>query len=335
MSHPKSPCHRRLYPLWTAFLAVPLLTGCGDISLVGPNDFINAVTNFALAPQIPCDQLTEAFGLGHVVTVSDPGAIGLPFEETSVTTAEGETLRVWYVPSDLDRGTIIFSMGAVGDISCYLFITYNLWYNGWSVVLYDFEGFGGSSGEANLFTLRTDLDAVIAWTLEHTNHDQVTLYGVSVGTVPTVAAANAHRDTFNAVILDSSIDIASELNRFTSLLTGPPELFLPLLNEELLLRNTLKELNQPTLAFIYGQDEYDTSAVFPDLVKDTPGEVIVAEFEELGHARGPYLGTAAYFYRVEEFLSDVWSAVPVTTPAEDSAAITAKSSAKKSGSSGK
>jgi pimeloyl-ACP methyl ester carboxylesterase len=285
-----------------------LTTSCNvSVPTVGQDNFLSTLTSFALSPEIPCDLLTRSFGLGHVPTVSDPSGIGIPFDEFTVTSSSGESLRVWYVPSEFDRGTIIFSMGAVADISCYLFITYNLWFNGWSMVLYDFEGFGGSSGETDITTLQADLESVLDWTREHTGREQVTLYGVSVGTIPTVAIANIHRDQINGVILDSSIDIPTELERFQPLLNGPPEDFIPLIEDRLQLRITLAELTQPTLAFTYGLDEYLTSSVLLDLLGETQADVTVAEFPELGHARGPYLGTAAYFYRVEEFLSAVWN----------------------------
>lgn len=285
-----------------------LTTSCNvSVPTVGQDNFLAALSSFALSPEIPCDQLTRSFGFGHVPTVSDPSGIGIPFDEFAVTSSSGESLRVWHVPSDFDRGTIIFSMGAVADISCYLYITYNLWFNGWSMVLYDFEGFGGSSGETDITTLQADLESVLEWTLQHTGREQVTLYGVSVGTIPTVAVANAYRDQINGVILDSSIDIPTELERFQPLLSDPPSSYIPLIEDRLQLRITLTELTQPTLAFTYGLDEYLTSSVLLDLLAETPADVTVAEFPELGHARGPYLGTAAYFYRLEEFLSGVWN----------------------------
>ena len=144
------------YSLWP-YRSVSL--GC--VPLVPEGVFLRLASDFALDPTKTCDELKEDFNVPRLTTVADPGGIGLEFEEAYVANAAGHLLRVWYIPNPESRGTIVLSNGAVGEIACYLLIPLMLHGEGWSFVMYDFQGFGGSGGTANLVSLYGDLGAVL------------------------------------------------------------------------------------------------------------------------------------------------------------------------------
>lgn len=279
----------------------PTVTPDEDLS---DGELLKLVSSFALNASISCDDIKASFGMPHVPSVATPGGLGLPYEEVFVANRAGNDLRVWYVPAALDRGTVVLSMGAIGDMSCFLFIVDMLYLHGWSTVIYDPQGFGGSEGEPSVTALYSDLRAVLAWTRERVGDEPLTLYGVSIGTIPIVAYAADHPDEIRAVILDAPISLRDELERFRTVLGTAFESTLHALNEELLLENTLPQLESPALAILYGLDEYVSSSKFEALADASGADVAVQWFPELGHARGPYLSSASYFYLVDQFLND-------------------------------
>jgi pimeloyl-ACP methyl ester carboxylesterase len=295
--------------LLAALTALAVLAGTSGCTMLGitEDEFVGVASGFALAPDKTCEELKYAFGVPHLPTVDTPEGIGIAYEEAAVTTAEGNTLRVWYVPALLDRGTVVLSMGAVGNMSCFLYVTYMLRANGWSVVMYDYTGFGGSSGSPSLVHLYDDLDAVLTWTLERTGQPQATLMGVSIGSIPSVALAVSRPEAVNGVVIDGPISIAAEIKRFRALLLGNPPDFLARLDPLSLLDNTVPQLTQPALVFLYGRDEYMSSAAFPPLTSAAPAPIRLVRFDDLAHARGPYLETAVYFAELDAYLASVWS----------------------------
>lgn len=176
----------------TFFLAGLLLSvAAGCIPLIPEDEFLSRANDFALSPELTCEQLRVDFGVPDLPTVNDPSELGIAFEEASVTTSNNQTLRVWYIPAEPDRGTVLLTYGGVGEMRCYLLLTKYLHADGWSMVMFDLEGFGGSTGQPSLSTLVIDHNAVLDWTLARTGRPQVTLMGVSVGTIPSVAQAAA------------------------------------------------------------------------------------------------------------------------------------------------
>ncbi|MFH1746544.1 MAG: alpha/beta fold hydrolase [Planctomycetota bacterium] len=294
----------RFAPLSLVILAL-LLTGC-----IPEPAFVDLASCIALDPSKTCEWLKVVFGVPELEPVDNPGQADMVYEETQVTTAAGETLRVWYVRSPENRGTIVFSNGGVGEMACYLLITKTLYDEGWSFVMYDYQGFGGSTGRPELDSLYGDLDAVLDWTLANTDAEQVTLMGVSGGSIPSVAHAAAQPEFVNAVILDGVISLRAEIERFSYLCAGRPERYYTLFDDETRLQVQIQQVTQPILAVVYGQDEYATSAHVPGILALSPAPATILEFPDLPHARGPYHEPDRYFENVKAFLDSIWPTQP-------------------------
>jgi pimeloyl-ACP methyl ester carboxylesterase len=278
------------------------VTGC--IPLIPERAFLGVANAFALDPTRTCDELKVSFGVPQVTTVPDPGGIGLAYEEARVTNATGRQLRVWHIPHPESRGTIVLSNGAVGEVSCFLVFPLMLHDAGWSFVMYDFQGFGGSEGEPDLDALYGDLGAVVDWTLENTGVDAVTLMGVSLGTIPSVSQAAARPEAVRCLVLDGLISLRYEAERLRFLLGGRPERYYSQFADVLRLEVQIRHVTQPTLAVVYGLDEYVTSSRVGELTAQSPAAVTLLEFPGLPHARGPYLEMARYFEVLGAFLDD-------------------------------
>jgi pimeloyl-ACP methyl ester carboxylesterase len=280
--------------------------GCGP--LIPPDQALAVASDIGLSPELTCDQLKFSFGVPQLTTVADPSGIGLAFEETHVTTAAGATLRVWYIPAPAERGTILLAYGAVGEMACYLLLAEHLVPSGWSLVMYDFQGFGGSSGRPTITSLMADHDAVFDWTLARTGRSQVTLMGISIGTIPSIAQAARRPEAVNAVILDGVISLRSQLERFQYLIGGRVQEYLDLFGPELDLETQITQVHRPILALVYGLDGWTRPERIRRILATAPGDVTIFEFPQLRHARGPYLAPDTFFAELEQFLTRVWTA---------------------------
>lgn len=112
-----------------------------------------------------------------------PQMFGLDYSSVSIATADGETLHGWWVPVPDAKGTVLFFHGNAGNISHrinYLTMFSRLGYN---TLLFDYRGYGQSSGTPS--ESGTYLDAQAAW--QHLTEtqmiapEQIVLFGESLG----------------------------------------------------------------------------------------------------------------------------------------------------------
>jgi pimeloyl-ACP methyl ester carboxylesterase len=270
------------------------------------DEILKALSYAVLQPQTTCDELRQDFNLEDLPVVDDPGEVNIRYEEFAVPAWDGEVLRVWYMPVDRPQGLVVVSPGNSGSMACYLFTARLLTDDGWSVVMYDYEGFGGSSGSADLLTLRDDLEAVIDWALAQTGSPQLTLFGMSLGTIPTVAAAVDRPDVVNAVILDSPVALDREIERFAYLVRGRSDRIIAALEPWLVTDNVIGALAPPALVFVHSEDKVTPPSTIELMLRNAHGAVEVVKFEGLGHAAGQFLRTEEYNADLVAFLEQVW-----------------------------
>jgi len=98
--------------------------------------------------------------IGRDVSVT-PGHAGLAYEDVEFSTADGEILHGWLVPAADAEGTILLLHGNAGNISHRL--DYLLMFSrlGYSTFIFDYRGYGQSSG--NPSESGTYRDAEAAW----------------------------------------------------------------------------------------------------------------------------------------------------------------------------
>jgi pimeloyl-ACP methyl ester carboxylesterase len=291
-----------LVVLTTSFTAI----SCSPSPLPSADETVAALSGLILDPSKTCAQLRSDFGVYHLPLVDSPAEIGLEFEEHWVSTIDGAVLRVWYLPAELDRGTVVVSPGAAGTVPCFLFTGQLLVENGWSAVLYEYEGFGWSSGEPSLTALRPDLEAVVDWARARTGRGQVTLLGLSLGTIPSVAVAVERPDAVNAVVLDSPVALGAEIERFAFVLGGRAEELIAVLDPMLRSETIIDEMYQPLLVFSHEWDIVTPPETVDLLFELAPGPKDMLRFPQHEHARGQFHSTEAYSQYLDAFLSDVW-----------------------------
>ncbi len=289
--------------------AVALGAGCvrpAEIPDLDTDELTLVLSRLVLQPQITCAQLRESFGVDYLPLVDTPDQIGLRYGEYWVPTEDGALLRVWYLPTRLHRGVVILSGGAAGSLPCYLFHARLLVHDGWTVVMYEYRGFGESSGSADIRKLPTDLQAVLDWTRAQTGRQPVTLMGVSLGSVPSIAVAAARPEAVNGLILDSPVAMGAELQRLDFVLADRTELFIDRLPRNLVSERVISAVHQPLLVLAGQADALTTPASVELLLDRAGGPRSLVLFPGIAHARAVFADTGAYAYAVESFLASIW-----------------------------
>ena len=133
----------------------------------------------------------------------DPGDAGLAFEEVRLPVAGHET-HAWYVPVENHRGVVLFSHGNAGNLSGRLESIGLLRSFGFSVLAYDYGGYGFSTGKPSETRCYADIRAMWDYLInvKQIPPSEIVLFGRSLGAAPTAELAQSV--TPGAVVLESA-----------------------------------------------------------------------------------------------------------------------------------
>jgi hypothetical protein len=147
-----------------------------------------------------------------------PADVGLSFEVHTIDIAGGESLEAWYVPQSQPVGIILMFPGYAESKQSLLPAASALHDMGYDLLLVDFRGAGGSSGNDTTLGVREGKDVVLA--VEYATRtwpgSKVALYGVSMGSVAVMRAIAKEGVQPDAAILESPFDglLSTVRNRF-------------------------------------------------------------------------------------------------------------------------
>lgn len=149
-------------------------------------------------------------GKGGAMTPAD---VGLDFESLRLKTSDGESLACWFVPSEdgTGRSAVLFCHGNAGTMEDRLGALRLFHDMGHSVLIFDYRGYGHSSGQPS--EKGTYLDAMAGWV--HLTGKRgfpetcITIYGRSLGGA--VAAWLASRTMPGALVIESSFTSAPDM----------------------------------------------------------------------------------------------------------------------------
>ncbi len=146
-----------------------------------------------------------------------PEQAGLRYEEVHFRNQSGETLRGWLLPVDDAKQTIVFCMGNAGNISAMLMYASILTQGGFEVLLFDYQGYGGSTGIVTALSLCGDTLSAFDYVRTSRNRKakDIGLFGVSLGSVLALTVA-AERQAGAVAVEDVFLPIkqATEMKRF-------------------------------------------------------------------------------------------------------------------------
>ena len=142
-----------------------------------------------------------------------PASVGLAFETVRLATEDGETLAGWFIPAPSPRGTVLYFHGNGGNIGHRVEIVRDFHELGLNVLIFDYRGYGESSGSPG--EQGTYRDAMAAWRhLTETRRipaQSIVLFGESLGGA--VAAWLAERHTPGALVLYAAFTSVADMAR--------------------------------------------------------------------------------------------------------------------------
>jgi hypothetical protein len=134
-----------------------------------------------------------------------PAAAGLAFEDVALATADGERLHAWLVrPSAVHSTLVLVCHGNAGNIEDRLYVAAAFARMGHAVLLFDYRGYGGSSGRPSEEALYADAECAYDHAVGALGFaaERVVVYGESLGGA--VAIELARRRTVAALVVEES-----------------------------------------------------------------------------------------------------------------------------------
>jgi pimeloyl-ACP methyl ester carboxylesterase len=115
--------------------------------------------------------------------LTNPGNIGLSFENVSFETADRTKLYGWFIPCDSPRGVILFCHGNAGNISHRLDSIQIFHRLGLAVFIFDYRGYGKSEGKPSESGTYRDVEAAWNYLVEkrQLNPNMIIIFGRSLG----------------------------------------------------------------------------------------------------------------------------------------------------------
>lgn len=143
-----------------------------------------------------------------------PDSVGWEYEELIITTRDGYELNTWiYAPnSETEKDQVlILAYPDAGNMSYFVYHASILANLGYTVVTFDYRGFGKSSDfeikRANLFhtEFSKDLETVVNFTKASFENQSLGIWAWSMGTMVTTYAFENIKDKVNFLIYDAFI----------------------------------------------------------------------------------------------------------------------------------
>ena len=218
----------------------------------------------------------------------------------------GHSIAGWFMPARATpaRGTVMMSNASKGTRACHLAWTHWLVADGYNVVMYDYQGFGESTGEKSIFNSVPDAEAVLRWTVDSEDpaRQSVALMGVSLGTGPSIWLAVEFADRVWAVVVDSPFIVP----RVTDDLDVAPlvQFFLPdileIFPEEMDNGANIPRVFSPLMVLVGGHDR--AFATTFELFSRAGNGSVFSEFANSSHAQALFDEPANYQQQVLSFL---------------------------------
>jgi len=112
-----------------------------------------------------------------------PRNIGLAYDDITLTTRDRERINAWYVPAPDERAALLFCHGNAGNISHRLDSLRIFNSLGLSVLLFDYRGYGNSTGAPSEKGTYADADAAWEYLVKTAGKspEKIIVFGESIG----------------------------------------------------------------------------------------------------------------------------------------------------------
>jgi len=146
-----------------------------------------------------------------------PEEFRLQYKEAFFDTEDGELLHGWFFPAEKDSPVILHFHGNAGNISHRLDLIQPLLRKGFSVFLFDYRGFGKSSGRPSETGLYRDGIAAWAYLVEKEKiaPERIVLHGHSIGAA--VAIEVALQKKVRGLVIESAFTSTKDMAKTLAL----------------------------------------------------------------------------------------------------------------------
>ena len=232
-----------------------------------------------------------------------PGRDVLPIEdvlpgwlETTVTTSDGERLGVWHIPPTIDEAAeVIVFNGNAGTRAGRSALGEALASRGYGVVLFDYRGYGDSTGSPSEHGLAMDAEAILEFAAGVAPHSPVVYYGESLGAG--VAIQLAADEPPDALVLRSPFTSLADVAR-----VHYPFPLGWLLRDRYPSESTITGLDVPTLVIAGSADAIVPTSQSRRIYAAAPRPKTLAIIEGAGHNDFALLAGAELVESTVEFI---------------------------------
>ena len=240
----------------------------------------------------------------HRELEATPALISLDYEELTLTTSDGLAINAWWVPHPAARASVLFLHGNAGNISHRLDSIRIFHDLGLSVLIFDYRGYGKSTGTPS--EQGTYIDAETAWDYlieeKKLEQEQIIIFGRSLGGAVACWLAERHRPA--GFIMESSFSSIADIGKH----------YYPYLPTSLLARikypsiDRISNIRSPILIIHSKGDEiipYNHSErLFTEAIKEKTTQKTFMEING-GHNEGFIISGKKYSDGLDKFISDI------------------------------
>ena len=142
-----------------------------------------------------------------------PDDVGLAYEDLSLATTDGETIAAWFVPHENAAATVLFCHGNAGNMSHRVSDIHILHELGYGVLIFDYRGYGRSTGNPSEDGLYADAEAAWRYLTETRGErpDRIVLFGRSLGGAVAIELARRHNPA--ALVVESTFTSLVDVGR--------------------------------------------------------------------------------------------------------------------------
>lgn len=225
-----------------------------------------------------------------------PGAIGLDYEDVTITTNDRIQLTGWFIPSGNSRATILLSHGNGGNISHRLEKIKILHALDLDVLAYDYRGYGRSTGRPSEDGLYQDAQAMYDYLIHERKVpvQRIIAYGESLGAAVTIDLAEK-RDA-GAIIIESGFTSIHDMAK--KLFSVAPSFLLHAKYDSV---NKIRNLRIPKIIMHSPDDEVVPFSQGRRLFDSAPEPKVFIELQG-GHNDGFLVSGDVYSNGIDEFV---------------------------------
>jgi pimeloyl-ACP methyl ester carboxylesterase len=172
-----------------------------------------------------------------------------PFEEHTITTKDGAELNALLFSTEQERkGVILYFHGNRGNLNRWGQYHTAFTEKGYDFFIFDYRGYGKSSGSPSEKGVYTDAEAAYQWLTQHYSSSDIIFYGRSLGSG--VATYLALHQPGKVLVLETPYDNMPNVFRSKALLPIPSFLF----KHQFATDERLGQVEIPVYIFVGGED---------------------------------------------------------------------------------